>query len=244
MRLIINADDLGKGASENEAIFALVDEGLVTSVTIMANAPGFADAVPQILRRRTCSVGVHMNVTEYSSLTAAAAAGPLLQTGQRDPRLLVPTPALLKAVYQEWHAQITTVLRAGIQPSHLDSHHHIHTLPQFYTVIRQLQEDFGLRRIRRPKNLYACRSWYVRGALVWRWMCRAGLNLISDAITTDVFTDLETFLGAHERLDPSSTVEIMVHPGHPDHPDDERQLRSDYWRALSGQHDLISFADI
>jgi len=38
--IIVNADDLGGTVAINDAIFGLMEHGLVTSATILANAPG------------------------------------------------------------------------------------------------------------------------------------------------------------------------------------------------------------
>ena len=45
VRLIINADDLGYAKVNNDAIFELMDDGKITSATLMTNADGFEDAV-------------------------------------------------------------------------------------------------------------------------------------------------------------------------------------------------------
>jgi hypothetical protein len=42
--VIINADDFGMNSSVNRAILSSVEQGLVTSTSIMANMPGFEEA--------------------------------------------------------------------------------------------------------------------------------------------------------------------------------------------------------
>src|ERR1700734_1066609 len=70
--VIINADDFGMSSAVNSAILSGVEQGLVTSTSIMANMPGFEEAVRlerehDLLRGR---VGVHLNLTEGRPLTA------------------------------------------------------------------------------------------------------------------------------------------------------------------------------
>lgn len=99
MRVILNADDLGMSETVNAAIFAGIDEGWVTSVSLLAHGPAFASAVAG-LRDRRVSVGVHLDASEFA-----------------------PGPA---DVEQEWSTQIEIVRAAGIDVTHLDSHQHLH----------------------------------------------------------------------------------------------------------------------
>ncbi len=69
MRLIINADDLGRSPEANRAIFDLMDQGLVTSATVMANGPYVNEVVPRLVHYPRCSFGVHLNITEFKPLT-------------------------------------------------------------------------------------------------------------------------------------------------------------------------------
>ena len=46
--LIVNADDLGATVPVNDAIFSLMDRGLVTSATILANGVAFRDAAARL----------------------------------------------------------------------------------------------------------------------------------------------------------------------------------------------------
>ena len=190
------------------------------------------------------SVGVHLNITEFRPLTNNADLAPLLDSAGRFrtmPKWLVPTPALLGAVHAECHAQVEAVIRAGITPSHLDSHHQVHTFPQLYPAIRRLQADFQIFRLRRSKNVYAPVGLYTLGVLRWRTVCHTILRLCTHSITTDGFTDLPTFFLGAPDLRGIGTLEIMTHPGHPAFPDDERHLRSDQWRSLLKNHQLIGY---
>lgn len=44
-RMIVNADDFGFSEAVNHGILKAMQEGIVTSTSIMANMPGFAHAV-------------------------------------------------------------------------------------------------------------------------------------------------------------------------------------------------------
>ena len=47
-------------------------------------------------------------------------------------------------VYDEWKAQIDKVYKAGIKPTHLDSHHHIHTFKNNPAIVKKLAKEYGL----------------------------------------------------------------------------------------------------
>lgn len=68
-RLIINADDLGMSAEVNAQIEKGITLGVLTSSSLMANAPEFNDGVRIAKQYPRVSVGVHLNIIEYAPLT-------------------------------------------------------------------------------------------------------------------------------------------------------------------------------
>lgn len=119
MRVILNADDLGMSEGVNAAIFEGIDEGWVTSISLLARGPAFASAVTGLAGRRV-SVGVHLDASEFAPPGADVA--------------------------REWAAQIGIVRDAGLDVTHLDSHQHLHYrhLPEMLAVAR----GAGITRIR------------------------------------------------------------------------------------------------
>ena len=59
-RVIINADDFGITKGVNEAIFELVDAGIVTSTSVMSNMPDYVDVVKF---KTKIGISVHFNLT-------------------------------------------------------------------------------------------------------------------------------------------------------------------------------------
>ena len=67
--LIVNADDFGMCHSYNEAVFALLEEGKITSSTLMPVTPGRDEAAAWCLRKKVKCVGLHTTLTsEWPSL--------------------------------------------------------------------------------------------------------------------------------------------------------------------------------
>ena len=78
MLLIVNAEDLGGNVAINDASFALMEAGVVTSSTIIANGPAFEHAIAAIKQFPNCSFGVHLNLTVFPPLTASSGLAPVL----------------------------------------------------------------------------------------------------------------------------------------------------------------------
>lgn len=68
-KLILNCDDFGQSPALNQAIMALLEEGKVSSATIMTVAPGFEEAAAWTAKRRQPNVGLHLTMTsEFEAL--------------------------------------------------------------------------------------------------------------------------------------------------------------------------------
>ena len=61
-KLIVNADDFGFSEAVNHGILKAMEDGIVTSTSIMANMPGFAHAAALYHEHPDMAVGVHLNL--------------------------------------------------------------------------------------------------------------------------------------------------------------------------------------
>jgi predicted glycoside hydrolase/deacetylase ChbG (UPF0249 family) len=218
MLMIINADDLGLSAAVNEAIFALMAKGHVTSSSLLANAPATEEAVIESRRQKNRSFGVHLNLTEFHPLTKNARLSPILDNaGCFTSNLIRTTPInsqLREAIFQEWSAQIDRLLAMGVIPSHIDSHHHVHTIPCLFFVLKRVQRHFKIRKVRISKNIYSTKTQASHSLLARKTFWNAALRRYYPTITTGGFTSLADFFDAaqHKKIGHRS-VELMVHPG-------------------------------
>ena len=217
--LIINADDFGMSSTVNRAIVSSMEAGLVTSTSIMANMPGFEDAI-ELLRQHPSvrgRVGIHLNLTEGHPLSRPILDSPLFcdEAGtflyHRERPLFHLGRKDQEAVYEELKAQLEKVLAAGIQPIHLDSHHHIHTEWAVAPLMRRLARAYGIPRIRLTRNMGRQPAYPKRvyKAIFNRWRLSHDASLS----TTDYFGDIGDMLYFSRRQWPAGkTIEIMVHP--------------------------------
>ncbi|MGG1877079.1 polysaccharide deacetylase family protein [Paenibacillus cisolokensis] len=126
-RLIINCDDFGQSPAANKAIFHLLEEGKVSSATVMAVAPGYEEAASWCARRQQPNVGLHLTLTsEFEALRWASLTGhPSLhdETGHQYRTVQeFETGAAAGAVMKELEAQYQLARKSGIRLSHIDNH--------------------------------------------------------------------------------------------------------------------------
>ena len=129
-KLIINADDFGYSANRNRGIRECVENGIVTSVSIIANFPAAGEAV-EYVKGRDIGVAVHLNLSQGPPLAKGLT---FLDDGNLPGKDAVQQLALYarldpEEVERELEAQVRRVTDAGVALTHLDGHHHIHAFP-------------------------------------------------------------------------------------------------------------------
>ena len=249
MDVIVNADDLGISSKVNKAIFDLMERDLVTSATLIANAPKVEEASEGIGQFPNCSFGIHLNVTEFSPLTGPKNLEPLLDDNGafiRDEirRVSIDT-RLSEGIFIEWCAQIERLNLLGVSLSHIDSHQHVHTIPKMFPILKKLQKKYDIYRVRVSRNIYGS----YEGASSFLRLKKGIYNFLlkhyKRTITTQGFTDLKAFCDVGKsRYLMHKSVEIMVHPGLDNYNDGTDLLLGPWCQGLKFPVRLISFADL
>ena len=244
--LIINADDLGWTEGVNRGIAEAHRHGIVTSASLLANAAAFDSALELARATPGLGVGVHLNLSHGQP----AAERELVTTLLNDQGELVggPESLLLRMarhsvrlgeVEQEWDAQIQKVRNAGIEPTHLDGHRHVHMLPGLFEIVLRLAKRHGIGAVRVSHEESSLRAALSTGekqktSVVMKQGVQArGLKLLArDAreqaeragiATADYFCGIAhtgelTREGVMRLLEilPEGTTELMCHPGYVD----------------------------
>ena len=279
-RLIVNADDFGLHAAVNRGILTAHTEGIVSSTSLMAGGAAFDDAVRIARHCPQLGVGVHLTlvgarpvlpVAEVSSLLDEA--GDFYGSYPLFIKRFLRGKIRLAEVERELAAQNDRVRMAGIQPSHLDSHQHLHVLPGIGGLVLDLARRFSIRAIRIPAEPVAFIG--ATPATVGRLAGRGGLTMLANLFrqhaaaagirTSDHFFGMlaggqltEPALLAILRRLPPGDSELMTHPGFADESladafrwdyqwDAERQaLTAPAVRALLAERQirLISFREL
>jgi hopanoid biosynthesis associated protein HpnK len=243
-RLIVNADDLGLTGGVNRGILDAHYYGAVTSASLMANGEAFEEAVAMSRRATRLSVGVHLNLTQGIPVSPPSAVpslvdarGRLYLTPGRLLCRLITRRINLREIELELQEQIVKVLRAGIIPTHLDGHKHIHILPGISGIVIRLAQEFGIPSVRCPVEEFPMEVRLPRGPrdpqtsvlkqyLVGRavsWFGRRFRLRLSRAellwpahffgLTETGFLNTKTLENILKRL-PEGVSELMCHPGY------------------------------
>lgn len=155
--LIINADDLGYTEGVNAGIVQCFQEGMVRSATLMANGEAFEHAVNMAKKNEGLGIGIHLVLTGMKPLARESDIPGLLDEDGLMPStpfalllLLLSGKVTRQAVWNELNHQISRVFDAGLVPTHLDSHKHVHLLPQVLEILVDLCTRYSIKWIRRP----------------------------------------------------------------------------------------------
>ena len=150
LNIIANADDFGFNKNITDGIVRAYERGYVNSLSLMTNGNYFEEAVSIIKSRPLLkNVGVHINFTLGKPLTAINKMY-LTHTGEWDRTnvdkvFMVLSKQSSEAFYKEICCQIERALNAGIDINHLDSHHHVHTLPCFVRLFIKAARSYDLK---------------------------------------------------------------------------------------------------
>jgi len=158
-QLIVNADDFGMADGVNRAIIHAHRTGIVTSTSLLANGAAFDEAAAAARANPTLAVGVHLNLTEGRPLSdpsqlgaLATAAGEFIGSPEALFFRMVTGRVALAAAEREFRAQIERVLAAGIRPTHLDGHQHVHMWPPMFALTARLAAEYGMAGVRSSRE--------------------------------------------------------------------------------------------
>ena len=153
---IVNADDLGMTPGTNEAIFYGYDNGYITHSSIMTNCDYFDDAIIGIKDRPSLKIGIHLNLTYgkalnnnqlYCNKDGLFNLG-YLQLIQKS----TFSNIFLKEIRKELEFQIKKAIDNNIKITHIDSHRHVHLIPDIYKIVLELADKYNIPRVRLIKE--------------------------------------------------------------------------------------------
>jgi chitin disaccharide deacetylase len=132
--LIVNADDFGQSAGVNRGIVAAHRRGIVTSASLMVRWPAAAEAAAYVREHPSLSLGLHVDLGER-----------VFRAGEWVPLYAVVPLQDMTAIAGEVSRQLDVFRRLmGRDPSHLDSHQHVHLREPVRTVIVEVARQLGI----------------------------------------------------------------------------------------------------
>lgn len=210
--VFVNADDFGLHEDINRAIAAGVRHGRIQGVSVSTNGTAVNWPLLAELSRDGAEIGAHLTWADEVWLTCSGG----LTRGTIAKNLLTNPVRYAERLRDEARAQIELLLKHDLQPSHLDSHQHIHVLPALWSVTIALAREYSISRVRVPVASSSAGVRKTPGGLLLQalslrrhreapgsWPC-AGIARSGHNTSLDVRREL-----------PASTagvVELIVHP--------------------------------
>lgn len=154
-KLIVNADDFGLTRSVTDGIIKCYKDGIVRSASFIVNTDAFEYSAEQINKFQGLDIGIHITwVGEDYPVAQDVISSVNGKNFYKNWKLVILNRLLgrlkLKDAEREARAQIEKLLKSGIQPSHIDSHQHLHLFPGFTEIIIQLAREYKIPFIRCP----------------------------------------------------------------------------------------------
>ena len=216
--VVVNADDFGMNHEVNVGISNCFRDKTISNTTIMANMPGFEEAVDIAKKENFMNcVGIHLNFFEGK---------PLFEPMSNDPyfcecgfmtsyKILHKLPVRYKFflprktrkyLAKECEEQIKRFISAGFTQRHFDSHGHSHTIFSVWFSIKKVLKKYGFVSARKSLN-YTTKKTNVLIKLY---------KLLYNGFLLRGFKKCKYFLSSSEDafdgVKPNKTYEIMIHP--------------------------------
>jgi len=224
----VNADDFGLTEGITDGIIEAHQHGIVTSTSIIASGAAFEHAVRQAHDNQSLGIGVHLTLVEELPVSDPKEIPTLVGRNGKLPRNYTELLSGLilgrirrEHIEQELRAQVMKCLNAGLTPTHLDSHQHVHTLPSILRIAIRIGEEFEIPGMRLPRDSPRHDIASLQKSVLCmmaRWDARYLHN--SRFATCDRMAGLfesgalgeAQLLGILQRL-PGGSTELICHPG-------------------------------
>ncbi|RKQ39784.1 chitin disaccharide deacetylase [Enterobacter sp. R1(2018)] len=204
--LIVNADDFGLCKAQNYGIIEAFSNGVVTSTTAMMNAAGIQHAAALSRAHPKLAVGMHFVLTLGRPLCAMP--GLVRGDGELGKWIWEMSEAgtlPLAEIQQELECQFARFIELfGRPPTHIDSHHHVHMIPQIFPLVEAFAHGKGVA-MRIDRDEVRKHGLALRGAKSTQGF---DSGFYGEAITQTLFLDtLDRAVAREEK-----SLEVMCHP--------------------------------
>ncbi len=155
-QLIITSDDCGVSEGINKATLELYKGGYITSATVMSNFPAHQHAFELFRAYPDLEIGAHLVLTNGNPVTDDIPDySPIISDDSSFrnkfhlfSRSLFPSDETVVWIRHELDAQLRRFVDAGIQPQHITTHHHFHTIPALRKIIYELAVRYQVKWVR------------------------------------------------------------------------------------------------
>lgn len=231
---------------------------MLTSATLLANAPFFCEAVGLSEGLPRLGVGLHLNIVRGRPLSPPGETPDLIGAdGRFRPfRLRRFGPGILGQIEREYRRQFEKILAAGIRPTHIDFEKHHAWQKPLYALACRLAAEYGVSAVRTLREPVA---WAVRrlGWPGWRRFAmaaalRAGTELFGSGRAVCLARPDrllgQTHIGGMDEAVwlrliaflPPGTSEVMTHPGEAEPPAAGPEEMGTSWLGEGRQRELAA----
>jgi len=218
-QVILNADDFGWTDGHNLAVEKASMLGVLHRASLMCTGEAFYEAVELAQRLPKLGVGVHLTLNEGFPLTkhtslpnVTCVNGAFYDDAFDLARLWLQGKLITDEVSLEWRCQLERALEAGIRPTHLDSHKHVHLIPPLLEVVIALAQEAHIDYIRLPleRSFRHILRRGVSGVILWMLAIRASKRLLQAGMK---FADHFIGIGYSGEMTSSRLRRSMLHAG-------------------------------
>lgn len=186
--LIVNADDFGQSLGVNAGIIEAHERGIVTSASLMVRWPGAAEAAAYGRNHSGLSLGLHFDFGEWRCCNGS-------WTNVYEVVSLEDASAIAREASRQY---VTFRSLVGKDPTHLDSHQHVHCRRPLTSVFTDFAERLGV-----PLRSYSSQVRY----------CGAFYGQTEDGQSLPDSISVEALIKMLADLLPGFT-ELSCHPGY------------------------------
>jgi hopanoid biosynthesis associated protein HpnK len=235
--LIVSGDDFGLSPGVNAGIIRAYRDGILTSASLLVNAPATVAAVAAAVEHPGLAVGLHLALAQGWAAAAPESIPDLVDADGAFGNWPVVSglryfflPGVRTQLRREIEAQLRRFRSFGLALSHVDGHMNMHLHPVVLDILLELAREYriGAVRLTRDPLLEALRldaRWPLRkaaeGAVFSALACWAAPRLRAAGVRfADRLYGLhqtgaidERYLTALLARLPPGTTEIYCHPG-------------------------------
>lgn len=235
-RLIVNADDFGLSHPVNQAVIRAHREGILTTASLMANEPGFDEAVKLAKENPKLGVGLHLTLLMGRSALPPDKIPDLVNARGEFSRSPIGVGfnyffrrGLREQLRAEIHAQFEKFHSAGLPLDHVNGHLHLHLHPVIFNILMEDAEKLRITHFRLTRDCLARSRKMSRGhcfyrishAAIYEWLSRRAREplrhrqikhtQITFGLLQDSRTDEKYILNLLPEL-PAGDSELYSHP--------------------------------
>jgi len=227
--LVLHADDLGMAHSVNRATFEALEQGWITSASILVPCPWFPEVARWARTHPDADLGIHLALnSEWTGFRWGPVSSPRDVPTLLDPDGYLPLVeaavvkrAQVPEVERELRAQIDRAKAAGIRISHLDSH--MGTLfrsRELFEAYRRVGAEYGLPVLLERRG--------DRGGEQAAWQTQAEAEALIDRVVS-IAPGVAPFDWMNAYKDmlaplPPGVYQLIVHLAH-----DDAEMRGATW---------------